>query len=371
MIPLTSDRIPDSTVSSVLQQACKCFEIIILQNDVSSMPEGAHVREKELPACYADLPMRKLQIRKRGKGNALNIGIRHAQYDFVCVLDADCVLDEHAIRIAMQNFKDENVSAVGGRLRAVSEKKNLLTLCQRVEYMKTFHIWRPLFNLMNANCLISGAYGIFRKSDINGACSYDHDTVGEDMGLVLSIQSLMRKDGKRIHYEEFSVCNTGVPTTMRRLLRQRDRWQRGLLDCLLKYWDMTFNPHYGMLGLVAMPYQVFVELLGPIFVLLHTVNLICAAVGADWWFAFTVSFRESIGLGDWFPQMWEIYLIYLGFEFYLTWLAECLEHDGWWVIITKLPEALAATALGILMSVPLAVARLWGMISFSRRRLEW
>lgn len=335
------------------------------------MPEKVEVRESEVPQSYADVPIRKLQIRKRGKGNALNIGIEYAKYEFVCVLDADCVLDERAIRIAMRHFKDENVSAVGGKLAAMSEKKNLLTFCQKVEYMKTFNIWRPFFDWLNANCLISGAYGIFRRSDIQTIYGYDKHTVGEDMELILSLQDSLRKKGKRVRYDMLSVCYTGVPATMRRLLRQRDRWQRGLLDCLLKHVDLILNPHFGMLGFVAMPYQLFVELLGPIFVLMHIVNLIFATMGAGWWFALTYSLRECFGINFPIPQAWFLYLLYLELEFLLTWMAEALEHNEWYFMITKIPEAFAATVLGSLLSVPLAVARLWGMISFRWRRLEW
>ncbi len=345
-------------------------EIIILQNGVSLVSEETKVREVEILQQHAGLPMRKLQIRKKGKGNALNIGIQQAKYELICVLDADCVLDEYAINIAMLHFEDENFSAVGGKLKAMSEKKNLLAFCQRVEYMKTFNIWRPLFDSLNANCLISGAYGVFRKSDIDSVDGYDDDTVGEDMELILSMQNALRKKGKRVCYEVMSICYTGVPTTMHRLLKQRDRWQRGLLDCILKHWNMVLNPKLGMLGLLAMPYQLFVELLGPIFVLLHVMNLICATVGIEWWFEITVTFRRWTHL-DSLPQMWELYLLYLVFEISLTCIAEYLEYGRWWVIITKLPEAIAATAIGIMLSVPLAVARLWGMISFPWRRLEW
>ena len=327
--------------------------------------------EAALPICYARVPMRKLQIRSRGKGNALNVGIRYARYEFVCVLDADCILDDCAIHIAMQHFEDEKVSAVGGKLRATSEKGNLLTFCQRVEYRKTFNIWRPLLDALNANCLISGAYGIFRKSDIEIVSGYDDDTVGEDMELVLSMQDSLRNKEKCIHYEALSICYTSVPTTMRRLLCQRDRWQRGLLDCILKHWNMILNPRLGMLELVAMPWQLFVELLGPIFVLLCVMNLICAAVEAEWWFAIIAFFRNWIGLGDTLPQMWGLYLVYLGFELSLTCIAEYIEYGRWWGAIMKLPEAIMATVLGIILSMPLAMARLWGMISFPWRRLVW
>ena len=184
----------------------------------------------------------------------------------------------------MQHFKDEHVSAVGGKLKAMSEKKNLLTFSQRLEYMKTFNIWRPLPDVLNANCLISGAYGIFRKSHILSVNGYDDDTVGEDMELVLSVQQLFRPYGKSVYYEENSICYTKVPTTMRCLLHQRERWQRGLLDCIIKHNDLILNPLYGFLGLVAMPLQI-VQLLSPIFVLLHAVNLFCAAFHIEGWFA--------------------------------------------------------------------------------------
>ena len=362
---------PASTIRSVLQQTYKSFEIIILQNDVYSMPEEMEVREAALPIQYAEVPMRKLQIRCRGKGNALNVGLRYARYEFVCVLDADCILDEYAINIAMLHFEDEKVSAVGGKLKAMSEKKNLLTFCQRVEYMKTFNIWRSLFDSLNANCLISGAYGIFRKSHILSVNGYDDDTVGEDMELVLSVQQLFRPYGKSVYYEENSICYTKVPTTIRHLLRQRDRWQRGLLDCILKHNYLILNPLYGFLGLVAMPLQVM-QLMSPIVVLLHAVNLLCAALHIEEWFAVygPVKYWAGVMSGE-MPQMWELYLLYLGFEFSVTCIAEYAENDKWWMLVTKLPEAVAATALGIMLSVPLAVARLWGMISFPWRRLEW
>lgn len=367
LIPVGDDRPLDTTVDSVLRQQCSKLEILILRNGCNQINDGKEITIR----AESNLSIKKIFIQEKGKGNALNVGLRYARYEFVCVLDADCILDDCAIHTAMQHFADENVSAVGGKLKAIGEKKNLLTFCQRVEYMKTFNIWRQLFDNLNANCLISGVYGLFRKADIDTISGYDDDTVGEDMELVLSMQDTQRSKGKRIRYEALSICYTGVPTTMRRLLRQRDRWQRWLLDCILKHRNMFLNPRLGMLGLAAMPYQIFVELLGPIFVLLHAMNLICAAVGAQWWFAIIISFRDWIGLGHALPQMWGLYFAYLGFELSLTCIANYIEYGRWLVVIMKLPEAIMATAFGILLSVPLAMARFWGMISFPIRRLVW
>lgn len=387
LIPLTLDSMPESTIQSVQNQQRFCvtgtdlnssavgisYEIIILQNGVSSVPEGVEAREIQLPIQYAHIPLRKLQIRRRGKGNALNVGIACARYEYVCVLDADCILDENAINTAMGHFQDKNISVVGGRLKTVTEKGNLLTFCQQVEYMRSFNVLRPMFDAMNADCLISGAYGIFRKSALELVRGYDTDTVGEDMDLVLSLQHLFRKNARCVRYEMDSICYTCVPMSMSRLLRQRDRWQRGLLECLIKHKNLMLNPHYGFLGLVAMPYQVLVELLGPIFIFLNFVNLICVAADVHCWFAAIETLKHWLGvvLGVEIQQTGSFYLMYLEAEVCLTCLAVWIECTRWQMFVMSLPGAIVATGMGMILSVPLAMARLWGMISFRWRRLKW
>jgi cellulose synthase/poly-beta-1,6-N-acetylglucosamine synthase-like glycosyltransferase len=59
------------------------------------------------------------------------------------------------------------------------------------------------------------------------------------------------------------VCWTEAPETLRVLSRQRRRWQRGLAEALWRHRTLMLNPRYGPLGLVAMPYFVIFELLGP------------------------------------------------------------------------------------------------------------
>jgi cellulose synthase/poly-beta-1,6-N-acetylglucosamine synthase-like glycosyltransferase len=60
------------------------------------------------------------------------------------------------------------------------------------------------------------------------------------------------------------VCWTQVPDSWRFLIRQRDRWRRGLIDVLLYNFRMSFNPRYKTAGMVGFPYFILVEFLGPI-----------------------------------------------------------------------------------------------------------
>ena len=86
------------------------------------------------------------------------------------------------------------------------------------------------------------------------------------MELILRLQDGgYQKSGNQIVYDPTAVCYTRVPHSLKRLLHQRDRWHRGLMDCLIKHRNMIANPRYGMLGLATMSYQLVVELLVPVF----------------------------------------------------------------------------------------------------------
>lgn len=348
LIPLTGLRPIDETVNSVIKQKYSADEIIILRNDIRELPEDIEYVE----ISDTVQPFREVFIQKRGKGNALNIGISLSKYELICVLDADCILDDNALMNIIGHFKDESVVAAGGRLSVIQRNRKLIVKVQDYEYIRTFQITRNVFASLNAQCLISGAFGVFRKSSLVEVNGYDTDTVGEDMEMVLRLQNsgLKRSEG-RIIYEPESVCYTGTPETLKRLFRQRDRWQRGLLDCLIKHANMLFNSVFGFLGMFALPYQFVLELLGPLWSLLYFV-----------W----PTFR------DMFPQSWLIYIVYVDIEVLIGIYAVFIDVNRSVLrLINKLPEILFLTFLEILIQIPVSIARLWGMISFPWRRLVW
>ena len=119
---------------------------------------------------------------------------------------------------------------------------------------------------MGGNLIISGAFGLFRRDAIINAGGYVHDTVGEDMELVVRLRRKGYEEGgpRRVDFIPDPVAWTEVPESLKVLGRQRDRWHRGLADVLWRHRKVLFNPRYGTMGLVAYPYFLFVELLAPI-----------------------------------------------------------------------------------------------------------
>jgi cellulose synthase/poly-beta-1,6-N-acetylglucosamine synthase-like glycosyltransferase len=107
-----------------------------------------------------------------------------------------------------------------------------------------------------------------------------------------------RKEKYRVTFVADPVAWTEVPTSFRVLRRQRDRWHRGLMDTLSRHRRMLFNPRYGTVGLLAMPYFFLFEFLGPVVELVGYVAFALGlALGAlDLSFALAF-FAVAVGLG--------------------------------------------------------------------------
>jgi cellulose synthase/poly-beta-1,6-N-acetylglucosamine synthase-like glycosyltransferase len=215
-----------------------------------------------------------------GKADALNVGMNIARFEYVCAIDADSLLEEDSLQKVVKPFlEDSTMVAVGGIVRIANGCKvvngrvvkvglsdKLLPIMQVVEYFRAFLSGRMIWHGVNGLLIISGAFGMFRRSSVIEVGGYRHDTVGEDMELVVRLHRKMRewKRPYRIAFVPDPVCWTEAPETPKMLGRQRNRWHRGLLDTMLIHRKMFLNPKYGIVGLAAMPYFVLVELLGPV-----------------------------------------------------------------------------------------------------------
>src|SRR5690606_23702978 len=114
--------------------------------------------------------------------------------------------------------------------------------------------------------LIPGAFGAFVKDLVLKCGGYDPKTVGEDMELVVRMRRYMEEHKMKYTVLNISdpLCWTEVPESINILKKQRNRWMRGTIETLWKHRKLMFNPKYGRLGMVSLPYWFFFEFLGPI-----------------------------------------------------------------------------------------------------------
>jgi cellulose synthase/poly-beta-1,6-N-acetylglucosamine synthase-like glycosyltransferase len=224
-----------------------------------------------------------------GKADALNVGLNLATGDLVCVIDADTIVDADALpRLARPFLADADTIATGGMIRVANGSRvaggrvvetgaptNPIAGMQVGEYLRAFLFGRLGWNHLGGTLIISGAFGLFNREAMIAAGGYTHDTVGEDMELVIKLRRRAYEAGQRhrVAFVPDAVAWTEVPESLRVLGRQRDRWHRGLSDVLWRHRDMLFNPRYGAMGMVGLPYFLVVELLAPVTELLGWVAL--------------------------------------------------------------------------------------------------
>lgn len=215
------------------------------------------------------------------KANAANAGLNVASCPYVCVVDADSILERDALlRIMLPVLGDpKRVVSVGGivrvlngselkdgRLLRVRLPRKSIEIIQVVEYLRAFLIGREAWAQGNMLLIISGAFGVFRRDLVLAVGGYRSAAIGEDIDLVARLHKHLLNSNRdyRIEFVPDPVCWTEVPGDLRSLGRQRARWQMGLFDVLWRERDMLFRPKYGRIGFLALPYLWVFELFAPL-----------------------------------------------------------------------------------------------------------
>jgi cellulose synthase/poly-beta-1,6-N-acetylglucosamine synthase-like glycosyltransferase len=231
-----------------------------------------------------------------GKADALNAGLKVAKYPYLCTIDADSILDREALKWIIQPFKQNPATVIAGGnlavlndtkivdgcLRAARFPRKPLVIFQIIEYIKSFMVSRTGLSKLRGLLVMSGAFSVFRRDLLVKAggflSRFNHHptilkyfkstrhTVCEDLEAVIRVMRYAVEKGRdyRIQFLPHPVCWTEVPETISQLARQRERWHRGLGEALFYHRRIMFDPAYGSLGLMALPYYLLFEWLSPL-----------------------------------------------------------------------------------------------------------
>ena len=272
----------DGSKDDTLQRLIDAYKLektaLLIQQDVEC---------KEILGVYKSLDeavshLTVVDKRNGGKSDALNAGINVCAGKLFACIDVDCILERDALLRMIKPFleeTDQKVIATGGVVRLANDcvisdgrllhimvPRNLIARAQVLEYMRAFLLSRVAWAKINGLLLISGALGLFDKQTVIEAGGYSHHTVGEDMELVMRMRRMMeeRREPDAVCYIPDPLCWTEGPSQWAVLGRQRNRWTRGLMDCLKFHRKVFFNPNYRIMGLVSYPFWFLYEWLAPI-----------------------------------------------------------------------------------------------------------
>ena len=249
-----------------------------------------------------------------GKSDALNAGINISSYPLFACLDADSRIEPDALlKLSIEFLKNTDTIVAGGlvriangfkirdgRVSGFSMPEKMVERFQIVEYYRSFLSGRVSWGATNSMLIVSGAFGVFKKQAVIEVGGYKTNTIGEDMEIVVRLHRYMRthKRKYKIIFCEDSVCWTQGPMSVADIRSQRRRWQIGLFDTLISHKGLFLNPRYGMIGLVAIPYNWIFELFGAVVESLGYVIIpFSLLMGELNMFFFTMYFLLAVMLG--------------------------------------------------------------------------
>ena len=182
-----------------------------------------------------------------GKADSLNAGIEVAEFETIITLDADSTLDVNSLQIINAAFTKDVIAAGGmvhisqafqGDYKNPQPKFKLsgLVKFQFLQYLSNFYLYKITQAKFKGLAIISGAFGVFQRSALFEVNGY-RITVGEDMDITMRIQMLIKDKypDKKILFIPEAVCFTEGPESFRDLFKQRIRWQKAFIDCIIIY----------------------------------------------------------------------------------------------------------------------------------------
>jgi cellulose synthase/poly-beta-1,6-N-acetylglucosamine synthase-like glycosyltransferase len=270
--------INDGSTDDSLEKLIEAFQLVKIKWVIRRQ-----LKTKQVKAVYQSKVYENLLIVDKengGKADALNAGINVSNYPYFCSIDGDSVLERTAFLKVMKPIieSDGEVIASGGSIRIangceiesgeivkVGLSRSPIVVMQVIEYLRAFLMGRIGLSRHNLLLIVSGAFGVFSKRWVVEAGGYSH-TVGEDMELVVRLHRYVKEQeaNKKIVYVPDPVSWTEAPESLKYLRRQRRRWHRGLFESLWIHRKLIFNPRYGSIGMVSIPYFLIIEFLGPV-----------------------------------------------------------------------------------------------------------
>lgn len=274
-IVVINDGSTDETLSKLIEtfdltETYKSFAKVLKSEEILNIYEGK----------VKGISLTLVNKKNGGKADALNAGINVSKYPLFIAMDSDCIIKKDALAKIVKPFLlDKRTIAVGGNVKIsnnlkiekgeITESQSLkgyFLVFQTLEYLRVFLVSRIAWNNINTNIIISGAFGIFKRSKVIEVGGYRTDTVGEDMELVMRLNRycIENEIDYKIQYVPEAYCFTQVPTNFKDFKNQRIRWHVGLMQSLHAHKKIILNPKYKKMGFLGAGYYTFFELFSSI-----------------------------------------------------------------------------------------------------------
>jgi cellulose synthase/poly-beta-1,6-N-acetylglucosamine synthase-like glycosyltransferase len=216
------------------------LQIQVLDDSTDETREIGELAVRRHAAHGANIVYIHRTNREGFKAGALEAGLKTASGEFIAIFDADFVPDAGFLRQTLPQFTDPQVGMVQARWGHVNEDYSLLTKVQAI--MLDGHFVLEHGSRSRAGCFFNfnGTAGVWRRTAIEDAGGWQHDTLTEDLDL--SYRAQLR--GWRFIFLESHVTPAEVPVEMNGFKSQQHRWAKGSIQTCRKLLPRILSaPH--------------------------------------------------------------------------------------------------------------------------------
>jgi cellulose synthase/poly-beta-1,6-N-acetylglucosamine synthase-like glycosyltransferase len=216
------------------------------------------------------------------RSDTVNIAVNACRTPLIMNVDADTLIERNAISsIVFYMLTRPDMVAAGGAVyiingctvedgKIVDTKMSLnpIYAFQTCEYLRSFLFSKSGWNSLGGSLSNSGAFTAFKHASIIEVGGYAINNLAQDFEIILRLRAYKyehrSRNVNRVGYTPAAMVWTDVPGTLKTYWGQRFNWQYAILQSLMSYKKMLFNPKYGIVGFFTYPFFLFGEALGAI-----------------------------------------------------------------------------------------------------------
>jgi len=206
------------------------LEIQVLDDSTDETQNICKQKVAQLAATGLDIVYIHRVDRSGFKAGALANGLKTSKGEFIMVFDADFLPTPDVVEKTVHFFTDEKVGMVQVRWDHVNRDYSRLTELQAMMLDGHFVIEHTARYRSGRFFNFNGTAGIWRRSAIDDAGGWSHDTLTEDMDLSYRAQL----KGWNFIYLKDVVSPAELPVEMNAFKSQQFRWAKGSIQVAKK-----------------------------------------------------------------------------------------------------------------------------------------
>src|SRR5476651_329206 len=206
------------------------LEVQVLDDSTDETRGIAELAVRRYAAAGIDIKYIHRADRTGYKAGALEAGLKVARGEFIAIFDADFIPTSDFLTRLMPHFREPKVAMVQARWGHINQYYSLLTKIQAILLDGHFILEHGGRNRGGRFFNFNGTAGVWRRTAIDEAGGWQHDTLTEDLDLSYRAQLA----GWQFVFVPGLIAPAEVPVEMNAFKSQQHRWAKGSIQTCRK-----------------------------------------------------------------------------------------------------------------------------------------